>query len=128
MLFSLIHSSINPISSGSNIALSQRNELEQKSLSTPQLSQTFAWKTNGTIITHGEPNNPHRLQSCYDGAGGAIITWADDKTGNFDIYAQRIDSNGNLLWGENGTVICNAIDYQKGPDICCDDEGGFLSI
>ena len=34
-----------------------------------------------------------------DGQGGAIITWVDYRNSPDDhIYAQRVDSYGNLLW------------------------------
>ena len=32
----------------------------------------------------------------HDGAGGAIISWSDDRNGNRDIYANRIPSGGSL--------------------------------
>ena len=31
-----------------------------------------------------------------DGAGGAIVTWYDNRSGNYDIYAQRVQANGQL--------------------------------
>ncbi len=46
-----------------------------------------------------------------DGYGGAVLAWqADDTITDFDLWAQRVDADGNLLWGdgENGIVICNA--------------------
>ena len=40
-----------------------------------------------------------RQQIVSDGEGGAIIVWQDDRNGNnYDIYAQRVDVNGNALW------------------------------
>jgi hypothetical protein len=44
----------------------------------------------------------------WDGAGGAIVTWFDLRTGNYDIYAQRIASGGAMLWTANGVAICTA--------------------
>jgi hypothetical protein len=34
-----------------------------------------------------------------DGSGGAIITWQDGRSGNYDIYAQRIYKDGKLSGG-----------------------------
>jgi hypothetical protein len=31
-----------------------------------------------------------------DGSSGAIITWQDKRSGNYDIYAQRVFSDGSL--------------------------------
>ncbi len=33
-----------------------------------------------------------------DGTGGAIIAWQDSRNGNFDVYAQLIDSKGRPGW------------------------------
>jgi FlgD Ig-like domain len=54
-----------------------------------------------------------------DGSGGAIYTWSDERNGqnpNNDIYTQRIDVNGNWLWGPdyNGFALCDAANYQSG--------------
>jgi hypothetical protein len=46
-----------------------------------------------------------------DGRGGAIVVWKDARssaTMGANIYAQRVDAAGNMLWGENGRLICNA--------------------
>jgi len=34
-------------------------------------------------------------QIASDGAGGAIVTWWDDRSGENDVYAQRIDATGS---------------------------------
>jgi len=31
-----------------------------------------------------------------DGGSGAIVTWYDNRSGNYDIYAQRVQANGQL--------------------------------
>ena len=81
------------------------------------------WNKNGTVICNatGDQGYP---KLCVDEMGGAIITWRDDR--GDDIYAQRIDSNGNTLWINNGTVICNALSYQMTPTICNDEYGGAI--
>jgi hypothetical protein len=43
-----------------------------------------------------------------DGAGGVIITWEDERTGGRDIYSQRIDIAGDVLWQTDGVPICTA--------------------
>ena len=43
-----------------------------------------------------------------DGAGGAFAAWTDRRNGIDDIYAQRLDGNGNALWLTNGVRVCGA--------------------
>ncbi|NVM30947.1 MAG: hypothetical protein HWN65_19050, partial [Candidatus Helarchaeota archaeon] len=82
------------------------------------------WATNGTVICT-ETNNQQNPQICSDGAGGAIITWQDGRSGGgWDIYAQIIDSTGIIQWTANGTAISTAVNNQEGAQICTDGIGG----
>jgi hypothetical protein len=51
-----------------------------------------------------------RPQATVDGAGGAIVTWSDgrDSSDVYDIYAQRIGANGELLWAAEGVEVTGA--------------------
>jgi len=92
----------------------------------PQLSITQTWGSNGTIISKAS-SAQYYPEICSDGAGGAIITWWDYRNGsNFDIYAQRIDSSGNVQWTPDGVAICTAINDQYSPQICSDGIGGAI--
>jgi len=67
-----------------------------------------------------------------DGQGGAIITWYDERNGsgnsNPDVYAQRIDASGNLLWATDGVVVCSQSGHQMDPQITSDgNDGAFIT-
>ncbi|MFW9968900.1 MAG: hypothetical protein ACFFDF_01785 [Candidatus Odinarchaeota archaeon] len=86
------------------------------------------WTINGIGICteEGIQGGP---QICSDGAGGAITTWGDDRSGtfiDFNIYAQRVDSEGNFLWADNGTAICVEDGFQYYPQICSDGLNGAI--
>lgn len=61
-----------------------------------------------------------------DGASGAVIAWTDERFGNSDILAQRMDSSGNPLFTIDGTAICLQLDEQKFPAIAADLTGGAI--
>ena len=61
-----------------------------------------------------------------DGAGGAIIAWSDYRSGEWDVYAQRIDASGVPLWAANGVAICTAAGLQEIPQIVSDGAGGAI--
>jgi len=83
------------------------------------------WKNNGVEICTAD--SEQWLSSMIsDGLKGAIISWADYRNGNFDIYAQRVDSLGNVLWGTNGIPICTAEGDQNYPLICLDGIGNIV--
>jgi hypothetical protein len=64
-----------------------------------------------------------------DGAGGAIIAWDQYRGSNktdFDIYAQRIDSQGVKRWGESGLPVCVQPNPQYKPELTSDGKGGAI--
>lgn len=70
-----------------------------------------------------------RMQSITsDGTGGAIIAWADSRSGNWDIYAQRVDSNGVTQWIWNGVPVCAVAGFQTDPLLKPDGEHGAILI
>ena len=85
------------------------------------------WTTNGSVICNAT-DNQFSPQLVSDSAGGAIITWIDNRpsTTSNDIYAQKINSGGVVQWDVNGTVICNATSSQGGPQIVSDGAGGAI--
>lgn len=61
-----------------------------------------------------------------DGAGGAIICWADQRAGNRDIFAERIDATGAPLWTPNGVAVCTAPGDQTFPELATDNANGAI--
>ena len=45
----------------------------------------------------------------------AIVVWQDYRSGNSDIFAQHLNSQGAPLWGNEGVVVCNAAAGQFAP-------------
>jgi predicted lipoprotein with Yx(FWY)xxD motif len=89
-------------------------------------SGAIQWTVNGVTICT-ESNNKQDPQICGDGSGGAIITWSDYRSGsNYDIYAQRVNSNGIVQWDDNGTAICTESNNKFEPQICGDGSGSAI--
>ncbi|MCI0451683.1 MAG: T9SS type A sorting domain-containing protein [Candidatus Latescibacteria bacterium] len=63
-----------------------------------------------------------------DGFGGAIVAWADRRSGSGDIYAQRVDGNGSALWTIDGVPICTAIGDQTLPSLVADGANGGIVV
>ena len=55
------------------------------------------WTPNGFPLcdTVGSQRDPSIVP---DGLGGAIVAWDDHRGASWDIYAQRVDSSGNVIW------------------------------
>ncbi len=84
------------------------------------------WNPGGTAICTIDSVERERPQICSNEAGGAIITWYDTRGVSLDIYAQRIDSNGDIQWIVNGTEVCTANNHQRYPQLCSDGDGGAI--
>lgn len=82
-----------------------------------------SWAPNGVNVCNaiGHQYNP---QLATDNAGGIIVTWQDRRKGQFDIYAQRIDSAGQTVWTTNGQLVCNDTSNQTNPKLTSDHRGG----
>jgi hypothetical protein len=62
-----------------------------------------------------------------DGYGGAIIAWPDYRNGiDYDIYAQRVNGSGAILWTTDGVMISGARGDQTVPVLASDGNGGAL--
>ncbi len=84
------------------------------------------WKTNGVAICTAI-NRQYNPDITSDGSGGAIITWQDLRNGSsYNIYAQRVNSNGSILWTLNGEAVCPIANLQQYPTIVSDGSGGAI--
>jgi len=80
------------------------------SLSFPEL--------NGRIV-YADPGSDRREEDpriTADGYGNAIIAWIDFRNDpqnlESDIYAQKVNSSGDLLWDSDGIAVCTADEQQ----------------
>jgi hypothetical protein len=66
-----------------------------------------------------------------DGAGGAIIAWADDRSGvSVDVYAQRVNASGAVQWTADGVAICTDPSgfTPRLPQIVSDGSAGAIIV
>jgi hypothetical protein len=61
-----------------------------------------------------------------DRVGGVIVAWEDRRSGNDDIYAQRIKNDGSPKWPVDGVAICTASLAQVFPAIAPDGLSGAI--
>jgi hypothetical protein len=84
------------------------------------------WKTSQVLANaKGAQTNPLLVG---DNAGGVIVVWQDTRNvlNLDDIYGQRVNSQGELLWGEAGKVLAAENGEQVEADITADGNGGLF--
>ncbi len=97
------------------------------------LSGCAPWATNPennnvVCIAPGAQTKPMLVS---DGADGAIVVWVDERnarTAGKDIYAQRIDQDGKLVWPVDGVPVCIQPGDQSEVRIVGDGSGGAIIV
>jgi hypothetical protein len=96
--------------------------LYAQSISSAGLTQ---WATDGvTISTDASSKTSPAIDS--DGAGGAVVAWIDNRSGNSKTYAQRVSGAGALLWATVGVAQCTGTGNEWNPAITTDGAGGAI--
>jgi hypothetical protein len=82
------------------------------------------WTPDG-VVACTFPSTQGAPQLCADD-GGVIVTWADNRADNGDIYAQHISASGTLLWSPDGNPVCTADNTQSLPQVMSDGTSGTM--
>jgi len=92
-------------------------------------SGTLLWGPEGVVVCDA-PEQQTSPTLVSDGQGGAIFLWNDNRNSIFDdIYAQRLDADGNRLWDPAGVPVAMGSFDQSVEDILEDGQGGaFFSF
>ncbi|MBC8478505.1 T9SS type A sorting domain-containing protein [bacterium] len=85
------------------------------------------WEQNGVPVRQG-----HHIEwqktTCPGDAGELIVAWSDTRDQLRDLFAQKIDDEGNVLWAANGLLVNGAYSRQEDPVLESDRNGGaFIS-
>jgi hypothetical protein len=89
---------------------------------------TAAWIVDGVIVSFAAADqvNPRVVT---DPGGRAVIAWEDSRSGtSWDLYAQRVNASGVLMWNANGEIVCTAAQSQGSADIADDGSGGAFIV
>jgi len=90
-------------------------------------SGTVQWGANYGVVVCNGVGTLTKPKIAYDGSGGAVITWMDNRSNPsvYRSYAQRV-SGGAALWTANGVVVCDVVNRQEYPSIAGDGSGGGI--
>jgi len=87
------------------------------------MGQEMLWQENGIPIRQGVHIEWQRTL-CPGEPGNMIFVWSDTRYGSRNVFAQKIDSTGALLWGSGGTPVTNLPGRQEDPVAITDGNGG----
>ena len=88
-----------------------------------------AWPVDGAVVAGGTGDQfaGSFTNIIPDGAGGAITTWVDSRTGDRDIYVHHLLASGvDPGWPANGRAVCTAAGTQSTPSLIIVAAGGAI--
>ncbi|MBN1163535.1 MAG: hypothetical protein JXB45_03075, partial [Candidatus Krumholzibacteriota bacterium] len=88
----------------------------------------ISWTANGVPVCT-EAGHQYLYDICADGRGGAILVWQDERVSSSwdDIYCQRINENGIVLWNATGVPLSTGISFlREKPQVVPDGKGGGI--
>ena len=88
---------------------------------------TALWTIDGKALSPS-PQGQFAPQLASDDSGGVIVVWEDRRVDGGDIYAQRVDANGNIRWTAGGVPIAVTTNAQVAPVVVPDQtRGAFIA-
>jgi hypothetical protein len=87
----------------------------------------FDWQSDGAPIRQGLHIEWQRTGDA-NSDGSMIYAWSDCRNGVRDVIAQKVDINGNNMWGDYGVVVVNTSGRQEDPQLVTDGNGGAFII
>jgi len=85
------------------------------------------WQLDGLDVCTGSATHQGPV-AVSDAAGGAIITWFDERAWEANIYAQRVDALGDTLWPLNGICVSDSGCYYAEHATVSDGAGGAIVV
>ena len=87
------------------------------------LFSQYDWQNNGVPVRQGIHIEWQRTGDIGN-EGEMIFAWSDTRYGGRDIYIQKVDANGNTMWGSECLPIVLEDGRQEDPILVTDGNGG----
>ena len=87
------------------------------------------WAIDGVPVsefTSQSPGTVYYFNIVPDDDGGAFAVWQRNWFGYDQIRAQRINSDGNILWGDTGTIVTDGARFDRIPQLIRDNLNGGI--
>jgi hypothetical protein len=85
----------------------------------------LVWGAGGVVV-YASAIYPGAPSVVAGSAGSSIIGWIDERSGDPNVYAQRVTALGAISWNAHGVVICNAANDQGEMQMIADGAYGAI--
>ncbi|MGC9337049.1 MAG: T9SS type A sorting domain-containing protein [Candidatus Cloacimonadia bacterium] len=83
------------------------------------------WEEDGIPVRQGVNIEWFRSAASLED-GSVVYAWSDTRRGDRDVWAQRVDNAGNLLWGDEGVLVNGELNRQEDPVVIDAGDGGVI--
>ncbi len=94
-------------------------------MTTMMFAEFLQWQENGIPVRQGENIEWFRSAAPLED-GSVVYVWSDTRLGDRDLWAQRVDADGNNVWGDDPVLVDGKIDRQEDPVIIATTDGGMI--
>ena len=84
------------------------------------------WDKGRNLYDGGGYKSPALLFG--DTHGGVVVAWEDGRSGDIDVYSQRVGPAGAVLWAPEGVPIARGEGNQWSPTMVPDGSGGVYVV
>ncbi|MBN1513518.1 MAG: hypothetical protein JXB13_15990, partial [Phycisphaerae bacterium] len=76
---------------------------------------TPTWAAGGVpVCTNGSLTSIRSSRLVRTAPGTYVAVWSDNRTGDYNVYAQKVSGTGTVEWPANGMAVCNEPADQAG--------------
>jgi len=89
------------------------------------------WDEGGKTVYEDDNYTQWDVAALLDGEGGVFVVWSDYRhrpDERFELYGQRLDNQGNLLWNPEGMKLTADSTNHKSPQLYDDGHEGFIVV
>jgi hypothetical protein len=86
------------------------------------------WRVDGVPVCAAAGDQSRPIAAPNGSYGGAVVAWIDARSGNDDLYAQRLLDAGAPSWEPDGVAVCPASGAQNGLVMTPSDANGGLLL
>ena len=90
-------------------------------------AQQFGWVDDGLALRQGVHIEWQKTGDIGNN-GEMIFAWSDTRTSDREVYAQKFNSNGDKLWGQDDVLVVTYEGRQEDPILIHDGNGGAYVI
>jgi hypothetical protein len=107
--------------------LDERTEITTRDVYIQRLDTTGVkvWASQGVAVCTASGDQADQMIVKL-ATGEAVVAWRDSRAGNYDVYMQKVDITGTMLWTADGVAVSASPGDELDPYLTATSDGGFI--